>query len=305
MHQKNRLEIILKCSFYIHLILTINPTLQAQSFGNVTNNHPAMVGVFLRPSIHSMYRNLWPSVENNFVTIGSSAEMHVKPLRSSFGINYSYQRGFKGGTMIQQTGFQYAYSAKLNEKTILRFGITAANWKKTIDWNKLGESDQLIGKTYRKEYKFGGGLGLVHDSYFIAYTTQNFNKANSPLFNVNTTNIKLLHFLQTAYLAKFKETNGLVFDLIAQNQADYNFLQFRTNYYNRYLRIGAGINNGKNYLAMIGTQFRQFRLSYLFETNRSILTNTIGSSHEIQFSWSMQTAKGSERECPSVIWNGF
>jgi type IX secretion system PorP/SprF family membrane protein len=288
----------------------------AHGLGTVMYNNPAMTGAFMRPSFYSTYRNQWPEISGGFITFHTGADAHLDAVHGGLGVRYMFNNDGLGTLITQNIGLSYAFRANLTEKAALRMGIGISHLQYTIDWGKLNFGDQIdplygfiyeqnaiLGPTHRRLIKTDLGLALLHQRYLISYAALNANQPDRGFSGVSILPIR--HYVQAALLAKLGDNNGLVFDATYQRQQMFNQLLLKANYYNRYMRIGTGIRNRDAVIGMIGGQLRQFRFSYIYEMTISKLTNAKSGSHEVQFTWSLQSAKGMDRECPAVLWNGF
>jgi type IX secretion system PorP/SprF family membrane protein len=239
-------------------------------------------------------------------------------LHGGLGLVYMIDAAGEGTLITQQLGLNYAYHAKLTEKASFRIGLNIAGFKRSLDWSRLTFGDQIdtrygfiyetqqeigLSRIYGLNFKFG--TALVHRNYMISYAAHNLNQPNHSMLPGITSRWPLRHFVHAAYCLELNDKSGIIYDAIAQKQNQFNYLLLKANYYYKFLRIGTGVNLNKRILGMIGAQLRNFRLSYIYSRDESILTQNIFSSHEVQFTWSLQTTKGKDRECPLVIWNGF
>jgi len=288
----------------------------AHGLGTAMYNNPAMTGAFMRPSFYSTYRNQWPGIDGTYVTYHVGVDTHLDAIHGGLGLRYMLNRDGYGTLITNNVGLNYAYRAQLSEKAALRMGIGISHLKYTIDWDQLNFGDQIDprygflyeipgvkGPSHRRLIKTDLGVALLHDRDLISYAALNANQPDRGFLGVRRLYIR--HHAQAAFLAKLGDNNGFIFDAIYQRQQIFNQLLLKANYYNRYMRIGTGLRHRDALIGMIGGQLRQFRLSYIYEMTISKLTNASAGSHEVQFTWSLQSAKGNDRECPSVLWNGF
>jgi len=288
----------------------------AHGLGTAMYNNPAMTGAFMRPSFYSTYRNQWPGLDGSYVTYHAGTDTHLDAISGGLGLRYMLNIDNPSILTTQNVGLSYAYHAQLSEKASLRMGIGISYLKYTIDWNLLNFGDQidprygflyksfpLKGPTNRTALNTDLGMALLHERYIISYAALNANQPDRGFLGVSRLLIR--HHAQAVFLAKLGDNNGFVFDAIYQRQQDFNQLLLKANYYNRFMRIGTGLRRRDAVIGMIGGQLLQFRLSYIYEMAISKLTNATAGSHEVQFTWSLQSAKGKDRECPSVLWYGF
>lgn len=288
----------------------------AHGLGTTMYNNPAMTGAFMRPSFYSTYRNQWPGIDGKYITYHLAVDNHLDAIHGGLGLRYMLNIDGYGTLTTNNVGLNYAYRANLTEKAALRMGIGISYLQYTIDWDKLNFGDQIDprygfiyetlntkGPTHRRSTKTDLGVALLHERYLISYAALNANQPDRGFLGVQRLPIR--HHAQAVFLAKLDDNNGFVIDAVYQRQQEFNQLLLKANYYNRYMRIGTGLRRGDAVIGMIGGQLRQFRLSYIYEYTISKLTNVTTGSHEVQFTWSLQSSKGKDRECPAVLWNGF
>lgn len=288
----------------------------AHGLGTVMHNNPALTGAFMRPSFYSTYRNQWPGIDGTYVSYYAGAETHLDAIHGGLGVRYMIDVAGEGTLTTQNLDLGYAYRASLNENTDLRLGFSVGYLRRKLDWDKLNFGpidDPRYGFVYQsstpegfskvQNYRLNAGLALLNERYLLSYAMNNFNQPDQGF--IGKSRLPIRHHAQAVFLAKLGDNNGLVFDVIYQLQQDFTQLQLKANYYNRFMRIGTGLRNKDAVIGMIGGQLRQFRLSYIYEMTISRLTDATAGSHEVQFTWSLQSANGKERECPAVLWNGF
>jgi type IX secretion system PorP/SprF family membrane protein len=290
----------------------------AHSTGTGVYNNPAMTGAFNAPSFHSAYRNQWPGIDGTYVTYFGAVDGYVEQLHGGFGLAYAADIAGEGTLTTQSIGASYAYQARINEKTTFRIGLSGHRFKRTLDWSKLSFGDQIdprYGFIYATSQKFGlekvnnfkasGGVALLNERYLIAYAMNNFNTPNQAFMVNSISRIPIRHTINLSYLFLENENSGLIANVCAQKQQDFNELLYGVTYYWKWLRVGAVHRYRDAAIAMLGTQFKNYRISYLYEYTVSRLTNASAGSHEVQFSWTLQSKMDSDRKCPKVLWNSF
>jgi type IX secretion system PorP/SprF family membrane protein len=289
----------------------------AHSTGTGVYNNPAMTGAFNAPSFHSAYRNQWPGIDGTYVTYFGAVDGYVEQLHGGVGLAYAADIAGEGTLTTQSIGVSYAYQARINEKTTFRIGLSGHRFKRTLDWSKLSFGDQIdprYGFIYATSQKFGlekvngfkasGGLALLNERYLIAYAMNNFNTPNQGFVNRSSL-LPIRHTINLSYLFLENDNSGLIANVTVEKQEDFDLLFMSVNYYWHWLRVGAANRYKDASIGMIGTQFKNYRISYLYEYTVSRLTNASAGSHEVQFSWTLQSKMDSDRKCPKVLWNSF
>jgi len=156
--------------------------------------NPAFTGATQLTRIGSNYRNQWPALEANFVTLSAYVDHFIDDKNS--GIGFLIQRDKIGLAGLRSTSFTgtYSYQLPLSEIFTMRVGANAGYYLRDINFSNLTFGDQFVngvltnptneqfdtGAT-KSFFNMGTGALLYSDDVWLGLAVDHLNKPNQSL----------------------------------------------------------------------------------------------------------------------------
>ncbi|UII30174.1 type IX secretion system membrane protein PorP/SprF [Fulvivirga ulvae] len=109
--------------------------------------NPAFAGAMQQPRVGLNYRNQWPAIEANFVTISAYFDTYIESKNS--GVGFLLMRDTEGQAGLKSTsvGLQYAYQLYITNWLTFRPGFQAAFYNRNVNFSDLTFGDQFDPNT--------------------------------------------------------------------------------------------------------------------------------------------------------------
>ena len=123
--------------------------------------NPAFAGSTQQARAGVNYRNQWPSLEANFVTLSAYFDMFIEDKNSGVGLLLMRDREGQRGFSSTSVALQYAYQLYINEWLTFRPGLQAAFFNRNVNFSDLTFGDQfnpLTGELENPSAETFGGL---------------------------------------------------------------------------------------------------------------------------------------------------
>ena len=156
--------------------------------------NPAFTGATQLTRIGSNYRNQWPALEANFVTLSAYVDHFIDDKNS--GIGFLIQTDKIGLAGLRSTSFTgtYSYQLPLSEIFTMRVGANAGYYLRDINFSNLTFGDQFVngvltnptneqfdtGAT-KSFFNMGTGALLYSDDVWLGLAVDHLNKPNQSL----------------------------------------------------------------------------------------------------------------------------
>lgn len=307
--------------FIIGTVSAQDPTF-TQFYANPLYLNPALAGSNNCGRIASNYRNEWPQLTGNYITYSASYDQYFKNISGGFGILATHDQQGQGTIKTTMLGLIYSYHATLTRKWKLLFGVRAAWYQKSLDWDKLTFGDMIDprrGFIYATgDVPRGGTRGFFDASAGAVIYNKNFF-AGAAMHHLNTPNESMIigdsklpmritaHMgaeIQLGAKSKYSNTTSIMPNVIYQYQNGFQELSVGT--YIKYgaFNAGAWYRNRDAFILTIGINTGKFRLGYSYDVTISKLNNGVsGGSHEISLGFNLKCKKSVQKfrmiSCPS------
>ncbi|MEY3199419.1 MAG: hypothetical protein RJA13_1377 [Bacteroidota bacterium] len=307
--------------FIIGNVSAQDPTF-TQFYANPLYLNPALAGSNNCGRIASNYRNEWPQLTGNYITYSASYDQYFKNISGGFGILATHDQQGQGTIKTTMLGLIYSYHATLTRKWKLLFGVRAAWYQKSLDWDKLTFGDMIDprrGFIYATgDVPRGGTRGFFDASAGTVIYNKNFF-AGVAMHHLNTPNESMIigdsklpmrftaHMgaeIQLGAKSKYSNTTSIMPNVIYQYQNGFQELSVGT--YIKYgaFNAGAWYRNRDAFILTIGINTGKFRLGYSYDVTVSKLNNGVsGGSHEISLGFNLKCKKSVQKfrmiSCPS------
>ncbi|MEY3438008.1 MAG: hypothetical protein RL265_593 [Bacteroidota bacterium] len=180
--------------FIIGTVSAQDPTF-TQFYANPLYLNPALAGSNNCGRIASNYRNEWPQLTGNYITYSASYDQYFKNISGGFGILATHDQQGQGTIKTTMLGLIYSYHATLTRKWKLLFGVRAAWYQKSLDWDKLTFGDMIDprrGFIYATgDVPRGGTRGFFDASAGTVIYNKNFF-AGVAMHHLNTPNESMI-----------------------------------------------------------------------------------------------------------------
>ena len=309
----------------------------SQFYGNPLYLNPALAGNKLCPRITLNYRNQWPSIPSSFVTYSASFDQFVNKMNS--GLGFLVVSDNAGDGILTNNSFSgiYSYRITLTDEIEMNAGFQASFQQLNLNWDKLTFADQILNditmptkeeepESLSKRFPdFSTGFLIgFRESIYAGLAVHHLTQPENSFYNISepdSLSSKQLRKI-TAHAgaifnlgaddwsADIKGTPSVSFNLLYQQQGKFRQMNIGGSF-NIYPII-AGIwfrhnfNNPDAVIALLGFEYKQYKIGYAYDYTISKLTNATGGSHEISiayiFDCYQETRKSSKIKaikCPS------
>lgn len=307
MIQSNYLTIL---AFLIASSCFAQDTYFAQRNNTLNYINPSLTGALNNRSIHAG-TNFYRFMNLNEMSTYASYESPINKLNGAFGI--THQLTNINSTFINQNlGATYAQRLKLRSNLVLNIGVKAELRNIYTDWSKLTFGNQIDPRygfvyetsllpanknTYRS--RFAAGASMISKKWMFGYSAFNINRSKE-IFSTRSYAWHQFHF--TTFLME-RNNSGLLLNLDYMHNKFNPLAALSVVYYNRFFRLGTGVNEYELYHLMAGAQFAKWRLAY--SISRGVFTEQRNLNiHEIQFTYVLGK-KDNLNDLPKMIWNNF
>lgn len=267
---------------------------------------PSFAGATEGSRIAMNYRDQWPALPGSFVTYSFSYDQYFSQYNSGIGV--FFMRDEAGGGMLSTTniGLQYAYNVPINQFWSIRPGIHYYYYQKTVGFDRLLFSDQLLtGQTgtsieIRPDEKVNHSdmalSILVHsDKIWFGATADHMMKINKNLGeNQDYLMLKMSAFGGYKYdlpsKTRKRREESLTFVFNFKNQNNDSQLDIGTyitkepivfGIWYRGLPVFHDVKNHDAISLMAGFKFEGINIGYSYDFTISQLVTTTGGAHEV------------------------
>lgn len=105
--------------------------------------NPALTGATGQARAGINYRNQWPAIDANFITMSAFFDYFIEDKNSGVGIILNRDVEGLAGLRSTFTGLQYSYEIQLSKNLGFRPGAQVALYNRDINFNRLTFGDQF------------------------------------------------------------------------------------------------------------------------------------------------------------------
>jgi type IX secretion system PorP/SprF family membrane protein len=298
-----------------------------QFYANPLYTNPATTGVTYsenggRASLN--YRNQWPALPGNFVTVAASWDQEFTKLKG--GLGFLMTRDVVGEGLLSSKSLSalYAFKHKLGENLNLNYGIQAEFRNQSIDWRRFRFEDQIdpnkgfvnptsepyIGSPINV-FNISAGVLAHHAKYFAGVALHNINQPNLSFYNNKSAILPIRLTIHVGYNFYFKNDENWRISpqaiFMKQNQfqqinagclASYKWFTFGTFYRHAISNTG----NPADIIGVLGVRTKKWRFAYSYDRVISAAATAIIGSHEISLGYAYCRKKTSTEMHKGVMW---
>jgi len=277
-----------------------------QFYANPLYLNPAFAGTNRCPRLVMNYRNQWPSLSGNFVTMSASYDQHVPTLQGGLGILVMNDRAAQGTLNTTTLSGIYSYQQAITRKFSIKAGLQATYLQKSLDWSKLTFGDMIDarkgfiyntmdvprGQEGVKTVDFSAGILGFSDKLYGGFAVHHLTEPNESLV-LGTSKLPMKYTAHIGALIPIEKKNKdsdakISPNLLYRRQGEFQQLNIGTYVSKGPLVAGVWFRGGllgKSYsdamIATLGIQTDVVRFGYSYDVTISKLTPATGGSHEV------------------------
>lgn len=305
-----------------HLAQAQDPQL-SQFYAAPLYLNPAFAGSALAPRVTLNYRNQWPALSANFITMIGAVDTYVPQVNSGIGLTLMNDAQFSN-LRTTDLGLHYAYQLQVSEAVRVRAGLQASWVNRSVNYYNLVFGDQLTagGPTgspsldpvadqgVRINYAdFSGGLLGYSDRAWLGVSVHHLNRPNQSFLN-NAERLPMKIGIQGGLkipLGAWEIGNGYGDAMDREKSISPAFLYKKQGRFDQ-LDLGAyltydpvtlglwyrgipikqyerGLNNHDALVVLVGYRQDNFSIGYSYDATISSLGMASGGSHELSLSY--------------------
>lgn len=282
-----------------------DPQFSQTSLGNI-NLNPALAGNDSCARLGVNYRNQWPNISANYVTMSANFYQYIPKLNAYAGINYLNDNQARG--ILKTNIFSVFYSQNINiKKVLVRPSIEVCFGEKTVDLSKLSfgstinynpgtipqwppNYNQPILKIHYLDLNIGSIV--YYKNFLLGLSAHHITQPDEGLLGPSKVPIRF--GVQFGYTFNLKKINISPYFYFKQQQS-FSDLAIGINFLlNKHFNIGAAIKSGDAVILNFGYQNKLIAINYSYDVTVSRLSGNTGGSHEVGLAfrfWRVKTKK--------------
>lgn len=286
----------------------------SQFYANPIYLNPALAGNTECGRLNLNYRNQWPSLSRAYLTYSVAYDQSLPSINSGYGIFVMRNDQGDGAYSRTQAAAIYSYKLQLSSLSTLHFGIKAAFYQESIQWDQLVFADMIStttgqvnqnstmlthGKPTVYTADFATGLSYGYDDkFFVGLSADHLSQPELSFYDPSDERLHLRTTIHaglninatTQSLGEVEKGDLLI-------QPNLLFLQ-----QNEYSQLNMGVYFGKApfvtglwykhssqnadaFAVLLGLQWQNFRVGYSYDYTVSQLAGRGGGAHEISLGW--------------------
>jgi type IX secretion system PorP/SprF family membrane protein len=280
--------------------------------------NPAFTGTTQSHRFISNYRNQWPSIGNGFVTYAVSYDADLYAYNSGVGILATMDQAGSAGLKSSQVNLLYSYKWNVSNKWVVSAGLNFGYAFRSIDFNKLVFSDQLLFDSQGNlpsddpilfdlssahYFDFNSGMLAYNKNFWFGFSVSHLNRPNNSLIDQEAlipikTSIHGGAQIPLNNGPMKRENNAILAPSFVYKQQG-NFDQLDVGVSLLYQPVVLGLwyrgipiqQNVKDNISqdavvvILGFRFEKFEVAYSYDITVSELGPASGGSHEISMQY--------------------
>lgn len=304
---------------------------QTQNFAN-----PAFTGIQFGPRIIVNYRNQFPKVgeevNGGFNTIYASYDQFINSYNSGVGIQAISEKFSDNIFSRYHINLNYAYQARFDEQSAIRFGLTGNFIVQQLDRTKLHFFDQidpifgfdnfiptqenLLDNYSQSYFNFNAGALYYRSNIYLGLSARNILPKKN-FYNSSRSQFEdLLISAQAGGViwTNREQKSGIFPYLLYERQYNNSKLVANFIYQYKLLNLGLGFRHSmsslESMILMLGVNLNKIRFSYSYDIASGGLSSYSGGSHEVGLKILFKGEDNSVHPnefsnisfCPEFIW---
>jgi type IX secretion system PorP/SprF family membrane protein len=270
-----------------------------QFYANPLYLNPALAGTNKCPRVVMNYRNQWPALTGNYVTMSASYDQFVDAISGGLGFYVMTDNAGRGTLQSFSINGIYSYQLNLSDKVSMVTGFQASYFQRSLDWSQLTFGDQIDprrGFIYEsQDTPRGGTVDNVDFSAGVVIFSETFygGFAVHHLFEPNESLIVAEAPLERKYTVHGGATIPINKDIRGESDMTLspNFL-YQSQFGQEQFNLGLYVNKGPlvggvwyrfndSFIALVGVDTEHLRVGYSYDLTTSQLTTKTAGSHEV------------------------
>lgn len=275
---------------------------QTQNFSN-----PAFTGIQFGPRVILNYRNQFPKigqeVNGGFNTIYASYDQFINSYNSGIGIQAISEKFADNIFSRYHVNITYAYQARFNEESAVRFGLSGNMIFQQLDRSRLQFYDQidpingfdnfistkedLLDNYSQTYFNFNAGALYFRPNFYLGLSARNLLPKKN-FYNPSKEQFKDLALsaqMGGVYWLNRDNHTGIFPYLLYDRQYQNSKLVANFIYQYQLLNLGLGFRHNlsslESTILMIGLNLNKIRFSYSYDISAGGLGSYSGGSHEV------------------------
>jgi type IX secretion system PorP/SprF family membrane protein len=282
-----------------------DPQFSQTSLGNI-NLNPALAGNDSCTRLGVNYRNQWPNISANYVTMSANFYQYIPKLNAYAGINYMNDNQARG--ILKTNIFSVFYSQNINIKNVLiRPSIEVCYGEKTVDLSKLSFGSTInynpgtipqwppdYNQSILKKNYLDLNIGTIvyYKNLLLGLSAHHITQPDEGLLGPSKVPIRF--GVQFGYTLRLNKISISPFMYYVQQQ---NF-QLLTGgvsvLFLKHINIALSYRNNDAVILNFGYQNKLIAINYSYDVTVSKLSGNTAGSHEVGLAfkfWRVKTKK--------------
>ena len=281
------------------------PQFSQTSLGNI-NLNPALAGNDSCSRLGLNYRNQWPNISANYVTMSANFYQYIPKLNAYAGINYLNDNQLRG--ILKTNIFSIFYSQNINIKNVLiRPSIEVCYVEKTVDFSKLSfgstinyypgsmpqwtpDYNQSILKTHYLDLNIGSIV--YYKKFLLGLSVHHITQPDVGLFGPSKVPIRF--GVQFGYTLRLNKISISPFIYYKQQQNFSQITEGLSILFFKHINIALSYRNNDAVILNLGYQSKLIAINYSYDVTVSRLSGNTAGSHEVGLAfkfWRVKTKK--------------
>jgi len=251
------------------------------------NMNPAATGNSNNVDVFLLNRQQWTGFANAPRTTILNAHSYFNTIRSGLGFSLFYD---KLGVSFQTVNamLSYAYHIDLTEEILLSMGLSGGLFNSNWDprRNTFSVEEDFLGteKITLNSADFDAGMELNLYGITLGLSVTHLLNSNPYIGKPGREYYGYLRY-RVAIDRNFDIAPGVMY----RNTNSSNFLDFNlTGYYQKKYWAGISFRPNNAFTAMMGAEYRMFRLGYAYDRSIGATSSLAANSHEVMLSIRIQ-----------------
>jgi type IX secretion system PorP/SprF family membrane protein len=243
------------------------------------------------------YRDQWPELSANYVTLYNNFDVYIKPIKAGMALMHTYDDQANG--ILRTNTLSYIYAQHLSFMDNKLKVIPSAKFTyftKQVDVSKLNFGQQIdprrgfvwntqearpSGK--RSNYDISSGLLVNYSHFYFGTSVFHINQPDEGLLGTSKLPFRLS--IHSSYNILLSEKTLIHFFARYEQQQKFYMYQFNVKaLLFKHLIIGAGYSYSETINTNIGFRHKYFTAQINYGVSRSILTNSTVNTWEFMLS---------------------
>ena len=255
------------------------------------NMNPAATGNSNTVNVFLLNRQQWVGFDNAPRTTVLNAHTYFNPIRSGLGLSLFHD---KLGVSFQTVNamMSYAYHIDLTEEVLLSLGLSGglfnSNWDPSRNTFSEGyEPEPGTEKMTRNSVDVNAGFELNIYGYMVgASVTHLLNPSPEKAY---TGKAGREYYGYMRYRAPLNRNFDIAPGVMYRNANNFHFFDFNlTGYFYKIFWAGVSFRPNNAFAAMLGGEYRFFRIGYAYDHSVGPVSSLATNSHEVMLSLRIQ-----------------